>query len=375
MKRRFLSVLCLIALLVTFASFATAEETYNMWVKRSHKHVMMYEEPDDTSATLCHVPAGKKVRVFIDFVGSSWVNCSYNGNYGYIKANHLTGTKPKPKPTNTPKPTATPAPKPHVTPNHTPDSYISDVDALFADFTQVNYTAQVVTHNAGSTVHVRWAPTTQAPCVADYAAGVELEVLFENDEWAQVHNEQDNITGFIYKAYIEKIADAHMDEIAIEEKQIASPIHEVASYEELTAAVPGIAIAMPPADAHEESYCWIEGDPVIAQITFGLDDDYYTYRASFAATEDDVTDIDGVYLPFDEEEVLDGLFQNGFELNLRTLTTDTYAVVDWYYPSEQTQFGLFSETAGYPEMRIVTVAETLVPLDGDAESWALNEDE
>ena len=162
-------------------------------------------------------------------------------------------------------------------------------------------------------------------------------------------------------------------ETPIPEETIVNPMHEVESYEALAAALPDIAIDRVPEDAEEITYAYIDTEPKIAQIQFAWGDDYYTYRAAYAADEASKQDIDGLYFDFDYNEVLPGLFENGQTLNLRAFENEAEAAVDWYIPAVKTQYSLFSETAGSPDMKIVMLAELIVPTDGDAEAeWALN---
>ena len=162
-------------------------------------------------------------------------------------------------------------------------------------------------------------------------------------------------------------------ETPIPEETIVNPMRDVESYEALVAALPDIAIDRVPEGAEEISYAWIDGDLKIAQIQFAYGEDYYTYRAAYAASEADKHDIDGLYFNFDHQESLPGLFENGLVIGLRAFENEAEAAVDWYIPAVKTQYSLFSETAGSPDMKIVMLAELIVPTDGDAEAeWALN---
>lgn len=154
---------------------------------------------------------------------------------------------------------------------------------------------------------------------------------------------------------------------------IANPMHDVATFEALVQAVPGITLAPIPEDASSISYCWIHTEPVIAQVQFYWGEDYYTYRAAALTDPANPADIDGVYLPFDLIETFDNLFENDQDaFVLKSSSEDEYVVADWARNDLNTQYSLFSETAGEPDMRIIDLVELLLPAGDD---WALSDDE
>lgn len=171
-------------------------------------------------------------------------------------------------------------------------------------------------------------------------------------------------------ALAETDPSAHVDE---DGETIDNPMHDVDSFEALQAAVPGVVIARPPEDANTVTYTWIHAEPVIAQIQFIWGEDFYTYRAAALPDSGEKADIDGLYLPFDEEESFTNLFEGEEDvLRVRSSTEEAYAVCDWVRADLKTQYSLFSETAGEPEMPIIELAATLMPVQS---AWAEDSDE
>ena len=72
------------------------------------------------------------------------------------------------------------------------------------------------------------------------------------------------------------------EETASSEQMVGmpSPIHEVDTYADLLAAVPGTVLSDAPEGATAVSYNYIDGEPIISQIQFALDGYEYCYRAA-----------------------------------------------------------------------------------------------
>lgn len=164
--------------------------------------------------------------------------------------------------------------------------------------------------------------------------------------------------------------DEHFDEDGV---ALENPMHDVETFEELCAAVPGAKIANAPEGATDIFYCWIHTEPVIAQIQFFYGDDAYTYRATALADSQNPVDIDGLYLDFDLEEKFDNLFPGDNDLfTVHSKSDDTYVMIDWVRADANTQYTLFSETAGETDMRIMDVIAKLLPA-GD--NWTITPNE
>ncbi|MEG0048596.1 MAG: hypothetical protein RR865_05485 [Clostridia bacterium] len=156
---------------------------------------------------------------------------------------------------------------------------------------------------------------------------------------------------------------------------LANPLTELATFEELCAALPQLLLHNAPKGAAEVNYNSIEGEPLLAQINFTVDGHEYKYRAAAAATnkiadhQEDV--VSGLYYHFDqdvdEEDVEEGdklpfaiptNFPPKFEMEYNQKTPEV--ALHWYEPQAKTQYCLFSDTAGMPDMTFLAVAEALL---------------
>lgn len=158
---------------------------------------------------------------------------------------------------------------------------------------------------------------------------------------------------------------------------VVTPYTDCATVDELRAAFPAIVLADAPQGSTEISYAsYVSGAPTsFAQIMFTYEGNEYTYRAMGAATAD-IADaqeeiLAGIYIDFDEdvdeEDVREGEkipftvpVEFTFEFELEYNTRDAVANLSWYNPQSQTQYNLYSETAGMPDMKLLAVAQALL---------------
>lgn len=161
--------------------------------------------PSTNYGIVAKAPFGAYVAIY-DYIGS-WASIGYNGYYGYVSTRYLTSSKPANNPTASPtarpvSPTAKPAP--------TPDNSLK---ALFASFVAKRDKVTVAPTNAGGSVHMRWAPSTDAPVVMDFSDGYELEALYENGEWTLVYDATDGVAGFMMTKFL-KYQNESIDSIS-----------------------------------------------------------------------------------------------------------------------------------------------------------------
>ncbi len=150
----------------------------------------------------------------------------------------------------------------------------------------------------------------------------------------------------------------HLDEDGV---LIENPVHDVTTLEELAEAVPGVDMPALPEDADGIVYSYIHAEPLIAQIHFRWGEHAYALRAAKLPKDMKARDIDGLYLPFDVIEEFTNLFE-GYEdlLVVKSSAGEAYAVCDWTHAAAGTQYALFSETGGEPEMPIIELAALLM---------------
>lgn len=146
-------------------------------------NVRLREEPNTSSTTLASIPNGTAVTTF-GYVTRNWIDCSYRGQRGYIYAQYLSLYPPEPRPV----PVPTPRPQP--------------IAGLFSGFTPANYQVVVTPTRSTGFVNLRWAPSLDVPVMNHYYNGTVLDVLYQNAEWCQVYDRQNNLCGFMMRAYL-----------------------------------------------------------------------------------------------------------------------------------------------------------------------------
>jgi len=73
---------------------------------------------------------------------------------------------------------------------------------IFKDFTFISYTAQVRPSTPGGFVHMHWAPTKAADPICDYHQFDVLNVIAQNNTWAQVTDPATGFTGFMMRSFL-----------------------------------------------------------------------------------------------------------------------------------------------------------------------------
>lgn len=153
-----------------------------------------------------------------------------------------------------------------------------------------------------------------------------------------------------------------------EETGMPNPFVEVASYEELIAACPDVAIFDAPAGSSlvKYSYCKSTDAVDFAQIDFSFGDDSYQYRAKASAAEPAADDtLHGYFYEFTNDETIE---QEGhLSYRLRTAEGEaeasTIGVATWYNPALQCQYSLTTQTSQDAATVIKSVAPLLTQTD------------
>ncbi len=177
-------ILALLLLLLLLPSLALAQTMYV--VTPNKKSVNMRSGPTLEDPVIVQIPYGEAVTNHNDFVGSSFLHCSYKGHNGYIMARYLSTAKPKP----TPKP-VNPTPKPTAQPT-----------SMFDGFAPQVYLASVKPSNPSTYVNLRWGPSKSTPVQCVYYAGQTLLVLASNGSWCQVYDLNSHVSGFMMSSFL-----------------------------------------------------------------------------------------------------------------------------------------------------------------------------
>ena len=152
-----------------------------------------------------------------------------------------------------------------------------------------------------------------------------------------------------------------------EPAQLPNPVHDVADYNALLAAMPGVLMADAPKGAEQVTYLWIEGEPAIAQISFMLDDNSYTYRGAKADGVNSMADISGVYDTLDKSVEMiapdkDGLIGGNFTLEYAK--DSTVGKATWFYIPTGCQYSVTTPDGCDVSQGILSVVEQVMPISG-----------
>lgn len=199
----------LCVLLMLTPALALAE---TMYVATSNGgNVNLRSGPSTDDEILTSIAFGQPVEVIEMLPGSSWVNVSYNGNYGYIMMRYLSYEEPVPPPVPNPNPGPDPTPTPRPNPNPKPTAKPVDTNAkylseLFSGFLPAVFDAVVVPSTPTTYVNLRWAPTKSAPVRGQYWAGTTLQVLSQNHSWSEVYDPQTGTYGYMMSSFLRPVS-------------------------------------------------------------------------------------------------------------------------------------------------------------------------
>lgn len=146
---------------------------------------------------------------------------------------------------------------------------------------------------------------------------------------------------------------------------IEATVHQEADHSSLMKAVPGVLMADAPLAATSVSYSWIEGTPVISQITFDLDGCSYTYRGAAAADRNNLPDISGVTDTLDasvSQTAPDSGTLAGGDFTLYYSSQGSAGKAVWYYAPTDCQYCVYSPTGANVAQGILTVVKQVMPI-------------
>lgn len=154
---------------------------------------------------------------------------------------------------------------------------------------------------------------------------------------------------------------------AAEPVQLPNPVHDVLDYNALLLALPDVLMSDAPKGAEQVSYAWIEGEPPIAQISFTLDGNSYTYRGAKAAGVNSMADISGMYDTLDKSVTMlapdkDGLIGGNFTLEYAK--DSTVGKATWFYIPTSCQYSVTTPDGCDVSQGILSVVEQVMPISG-----------
>lgn len=181
MKKRFLALLCMVAILMMALPLtASASTAYYVYTSNGKPLNMRSDMVTHADNRIASIPYGTKVSVQEFMESDTWAYIKYNGKYGYVMTRYLVSTKPKALSTS--------------------ESTSSEVS--YAKMVEANYTATVRPSAPGGFVNLRWGPSKSTPIQEKLYDGQTLEVIEQNNTWAQVRVVATGHVGFIMRSFI-----------------------------------------------------------------------------------------------------------------------------------------------------------------------------
>lgn len=184
MKKKVIALACAAILLLIALPFTAVAETYAYVYTANLGSLNLREDTSVNSPIIGRIPYGKQVEVFDYFGNGIWASVQYNGKYGYVMTRYLVYSPPE-----------SPQPSPSD----------PELSGMFNGFQFTNYYVAVRPSSPGGFVHMRWAPSKQIGIMTDYYDNKQLEVLAQNNAWAQVRDPDTGRTGFMMRAFLREV--------------------------------------------------------------------------------------------------------------------------------------------------------------------------
>lgn len=193
MKKRTLALFAAIVLLtlavipVTSLALTWQKYVYTKNGKTLNMRSSMTTKTRDN--IIAQIPYGAVVTM-VGYENNTWSKIIYNHMTGYVVTRYLVDSKPGPKPK--PQPTTTPAPSASLN---------------FSGFKAVEYDAMVRPSAPGGFANMRWAPSKKMAIHERVYTGTILEVIAENNTWAQIRNTETGSVGFMMRSFLVMLAN------------------------------------------------------------------------------------------------------------------------------------------------------------------------
>lgn len=187
-KRLFALALTIMMLSLMIAPTIASAVTWTAYVAPANgKTLNLRTRPDKDAPIILRIPYAASVTILNKY-GSVWMEVNYKGSVGFVMQRYLSYSKPANKPT--PKPA--PAPE-------------ASLSSLYKGFTRTSYFVTLRPTVPGGFGHMRWAPTTKATIIRDFYQDDVLEVIAQNNTWAQVRDPNSGTTGFMSLAILTSV--------------------------------------------------------------------------------------------------------------------------------------------------------------------------
>lgn len=198
MNKRVISLALVLLMLATVMPLALAANmTWRAYVSTSNGGPLnLRAAPTKDGQAIASIPYGAEVTIKGDYNDGTWIDIYYKNWEGFVMRRYLSYDQPGPKPTHKP------SPKPTAKPNPTP----ADLSGMFNGFQFINYTASVRPSSPAGTVNLRWAPSKSTGIILKCHMNDLLEVIAQNNTWAQVRDPQTGCVGFMMRSFLTTVA-------------------------------------------------------------------------------------------------------------------------------------------------------------------------
>lgn len=191
MKKRSLALICAIVMLATLAMpiMALASQTKYVYTS-NHKTLNLRSAPvSNANNKIASIPYATKLTVDRYVNNGKWAYVKYNNQWGYVMSRYLVDKKPAGKPA---------APSSGKTTS-------SAVD--YSGFVATSYQATVRPPAPGGMVNLRWGPSKSTRIYQKMYDGQAVEVISQNNTWAQVRLDSNGYVGFVMRQFLTVVSD------------------------------------------------------------------------------------------------------------------------------------------------------------------------
>lgn len=189
MKKRILSLICVLAMLMAIAlpvsAFANVKHRY-VYTQNGGELNMRKAPVAHANNKIQGIPYGAEVLVESYVNNGTWAYVSYKNIAGYVMTRYLVTEKPASGGGGSPGST-------------------TDTEVSYKGFTHTTYYALVRANTPGGYVNLRWGPSKSTPVQNKVYDGASLTVIAQNDFWAQVRDDSTGAVGFMMRSFLSTV--------------------------------------------------------------------------------------------------------------------------------------------------------------------------
>ena len=200
--KKLVSILCLVALMVTLLAPAVSFAKTTAWVKTGNgKNLYMREEPSKNGEIVTSLPY--RTQLIVYEYANGWALCEpadwSMSNPKWVSTSFLVYSDPGPYKGNNEKKNTDSGSSvvyPDLDKIAKKIKYLDEpVDAVIKTSRPTNY------------VHLRWYPSKSAAYIDQYLCDTEITVLAQSNEWSQVQVKETGYVGFILTNNVDMLAE------------------------------------------------------------------------------------------------------------------------------------------------------------------------